>query len=406
MLGIHFPNLTLEKHMQNFSELALAAELQQRLALNEFNTPTPIQAAAIPPALASKDILGSAQTGTGKTLAFSVPLINHLINNPKSKALVLTPTRELALQVIKTVQSLLPKDLMHKSALIIGGDSMFKQLQKLKKRPRVIVGTPGRINDHLDRKTIEFDHTDFLVLDETDRMLDMGFSIQIDSIVAKMPSARQTLLFSATMPKEITKVAAKYLKDPQRIAIGSVTTPSQKIKQTCRFLQDKEKFDALLVEIKQREGSIIVFIKTKIAAERMAIKLNKLELAAEALHGNLRQGKRNRVITSFRKGKFRVLVATDIAARGLDIPHIEHVINYDLPQCPEDYIHRIGRTARAGNSGEALSFVTPNNKRMWQDIDRLINPNSKKKPEVKKSNSKPKKKYRFKKFNKKAAATA
>ena len=385
--------------MQSFSDLALAEELQQRLASQEFNTPTPIQAAAIPPALAQQDILGSAQTGTGKTLAFTVPLINHLINNPKSKALVITPTRELALQVIKTVQLLLPKDLMHKSALIIGGDSMFKQLQKLKKRPRVIVGTPGRINDHLERKTIELDHTDFLVLDETDRMLDMGFSIQIDTIVAKMPSQRQTLLFSATIPTAIQKIAEKYLNNPKRIAIGSVTSPAKNIKQTCKFMQEKDKFNTLVTEIGQREGSIIVFIKTKMAADRMATKLTKLDIEAEALHGDLRQGKRNRIITSFHKSKFRVLVATDIAARGLDIPHIEHVINYDLPQCPEDYIHRIGRTARAGNSGEALSFIAPGAKRMWQEIDKLINPNNKSKSENQKRNQSRKSKSENQKRN-------
>ncbi|MEE3003755.1 MAG: DEAD/DEAH box helicase [Pseudomonadota bacterium] len=396
--------------MTNFSELALPSQLLEQLKSLSFEEPTPIQAAAIPAALEKKDILGSAQTGTGKTLAFAVPLVTHLIDNPKSKALVLTPTRELALQVIKSIQDLLSKELQNKSVLLIGGDSMHKQLTKLRKRPKIIVGTPGRINDHLDRGTLELDQADFLVLDETDRMLDMGFSVQIDDIVKHMPEERQTLLFSATMPPSIIKVAAKYLQDPTRIAVGSTSSPAKKIKQTCKFLADKEKYDTLIQEIQQRQGSIIIFVKTKIAAEKMAIKLTKAEILAEAIHGNLRQGKRSRVINSFRKNKFRILVATDVAARGLDIPHIEHVINYDLPQCPEDYIHRIGRTARAGSSGEALSFVTPATKRMWNDIDKLINPNRKSKPQsfskkpAKARAKKDTQKFYAKKFSKKPKA--
>jgi len=362
--------------MENFNALGLPQPLLSALEKMQFTTPTPIQAQAIPPALEGKDILGSAQTGTGKTGAFSIPLITKLLNNPQGMAIVMTPTRELAAQVLAAMQKMLVNTPQIKTALLIGGESMFKQLNQLKARPRIIVGTPGRINDHLERRSLNLSAADFLVLDETDRMLDMGFGVQIDRVLAGMPKQRQTLLFSATLPPHIVKIAERYMNAPVRIAVGAVNQAVQKIQQEVLRLAVPEKYNALLKQLQQREGSVIVFVKTKRGADRMAKKLMEDKHSAAAIHGNLNQGQRNRVIQAFRDKKHRVMVATDVAARGLDIPHIEHVINYDLPQVAEDYIHRIGRTARAGAEGSAICFITPDDFEMWGEIDALLNPDA------------------------------
>jgi superfamily II DNA/RNA helicase len=262
--------------------------------------------------------------------------------------------------------------------LLVGGDSISKQLHHLETRkPRIIVGTPGRINDHLERRSINFHNTRFLVLDETDRMLDMGFSIAIDKILSHVPQERQTLLFSATLPGNILKLAKKYLSDPVHIAIGPTASPATRIKQETIHVSEAEKYNNLLIQLDQREGSIIVFVKTKIGADRIAKNLRLLKHEASAIHGDLRQRERDSVIRAFRARKNRIMVATDVAARGLDIPHIEHVINYDLPHCAEDYIHRIGRTARAGAEGSALNLVAPQDGKKWSAIYRLLNPNEK-----------------------------
>lgn len=361
----------------SFQDFHLPTSLLRALEAMAFSTPTPIQEQAIPPALQGHDLLGSAQTGTGKTAAFGIPLVAHILKNPSCKALVMTPTRELAVQVMQALHQLLGRGSGVPTALLIGGESMPKQFQQLRNNPRVIVGTPGRINDHLMRKSLQLTQADFLVLDETDRMLDMGFSVQIDRILQHMPAQRQTLLFSATMPKAIERLASSYLKNPVRIAVGSISTPAAKIKQDVLHVTESEKFDKLIEQLDTRAGSIIVFVKTKWNADKMAKKLRTERFEAEAIHGDLRQNQRDRVIAAFRQQRYRILVATDIAARGLDIPHIEHVINYDLPQCPEDYIHRIGRTARAGAEGEALCFLTPADRRQWRAIQKLIDPNFK-----------------------------
>ncbi len=360
--------------MEDFNSLGLPKPLLNAIEKLKFTKPTPIQAQSIPAALEGKDILGTAQTGTGKTAAFGIPLITKLLTNSRGSALVMTPTRELAVQVMKTLEDLLDKQGGIKSALLIGGESMPRQLQQLKCQPRLIVGTPGRINDHLARGSLMLRDVSFLVLDETDRMLDMGFSQQIDKIVKFLPQARQTLLFSATLPQDILKVAAQYLRDPVRVSVGAVATPVAAIKQETLHISDDEKYPNLLTQLEQREGSIIVFVKTKWGAEKMAARLCREKHSADALHGDLRQNQRQRVITGFRDSKFRVLVATDIAARGLDISHIKHVINYDLPQCPDDFIHRIGRTARAGAEGSTICFITPADKLKWNAINRLLNP--------------------------------
>ena len=365
--------------MNNFEVLGLPETMLPALEAINFTIPTPIQAQAIPVAMEGHDILGSAQTGTGKTGAFAIPMIAHLLACPASSALILLPTRELARQVLDAADKMLGNRQKILSALLIGGDSMIKQLQQLKKKPRIIVGTPGRINDHLRQGTLKLNETDFLVLDETDRMLDMGFGAQLEQIAKYLPAARQTLMFSATLPANIISLSRKYLNNPVRIAVGATTAPAANIRQELIKTTDAAKYGELINLLQNREGSVLVFVKTKYGAERLAQKLAKENQAADAIHGDLRQSRREKVITGFRQRKFRVLVATDIAARGLDIPHIESVINYDLPQCPEDYIHRIGRTARAGASGTAVNLLTPKDASRWKEIYKLMNPTAREK---------------------------
>jgi superfamily II DNA/RNA helicase len=364
--------------MTNFEGFSLSQHLKNSLARMNFSIPTPIQIKSIPLALEGKDILGSAQTGTGKTAAFSIPIIELLSRSKQGSALILTPTRELANQVMAVIIQLLGKNNPIKAACLIGGESMHKQLGQLRSNPRVIVGTPGRINDHLDRKSLKLNDTGLLVLDETDRMLDMGFGIQIDRIVKFLPAKRQTLMFSATLPEEIVRLSAKYLKNPERVSTGATNLPSINIKQEVIHLQQDQKYNELIKQLQERTGSILVFVKTKHNSKNLAAKLCKERFKADALHGNLRQSKRNTVMSAFRSKKFTILVATDIAARGLDVPHIEHVINYDLPQVAEDYIHRMGRTARAGAIGSSLSFVTSSDRDKWNAIERLLDPTKKK----------------------------
>lgn len=360
--------------MDNFQSLGLPAPLLKSLEKMNFTTPTPIQAQSIPKALKGQDILGSAQTGTGKTAAFGIPLVNHLLASGRSSAMIMTPTRELAMQVKDMLEKLIGSSGSIKAALLIGGESMPKQTQQLRAKPRLIVGTPGRINDHIERGNLMLHMTDFLVLDETDRMLDMGFEQQIEKVVKFLPKTRQTLLFSATLPKNIIKMSEKYLNNPARVSVDPEVIAAPKIKQEIIHLNDGDKFEELVKQLEERSGSVIVFMKTKWNAKKMAGRLEKAGHTADAIHGDLTQNTRSRVIESFRNSKYRVMVATDIAARGLDIPHIEHVINYDLPQCPEDYIHRIGRTARAGAEGSALCFLTPGDQLQWREISKLLDP--------------------------------
>ena len=361
----------------NFIDLEIENKLKKSIELANFKTPTPIQSRSIPISLTGRDILGTAQTGTGKTLAFTIPMINKLIKDKQAMALIVCPTRELATQVMQTVLKLNVREIGIGNALLIGGESMQKQLKKLKKRARIIVGTPGRINDHLERKSLNLSKVNYLVLDETDRMLDMGFTPQIELILKFIPNDHQTLLFSATLPDNILKISQKYLNNPERISVGSLSTPIEKIKQeTFEITQDK-KYHELINQLIERNGSILVFVKTKHGADKIVKRLKYDGHKADAIHGNLRQSKRDRVITGFRNGNSRILIATDVAARGLDIPLIQHVINYDLPQVPEDYIHRIGRTGRAGKEGSSLTFLTPSDRSMWNSISKLIDPNFK-----------------------------
>jgi superfamily II DNA/RNA helicase len=386
--------------MKNFTELNLNPSLMQSITRMHFKIPTPIQAQAIPPALIGKDVLGTAQTGTGKTLCYGIACINKLLNDRGSNALIICPTRELAVQVEDVLNGLIENTMNIKSAVLIGGESMQKQLRQLQKRPRLIIGTPGRLNDHLKRKSLKLHQSYFLVLDETDRMLDMGFTPQIEQILKFIPKKHQTLLFSATLPQNILKITERYLNDPIRIRVGSTTTPISKIKQEVIQVSEGDKYKKLLEELYKRKGSILIFVKTKRNADKMADRLHDDGHHCDCMHGNLRQSKRQRTLIAFRSGKIRILISTELAARGLDVPSIQHVINYHLPQVPEDFIHRIGRTARAGAEGCALTFITPNDKQMWDGIQRLINPNFK--AEFKNSNKRFNKNKRGKQpFNKK-----
>ena len=389
--------------MENFKVLKIEDSLKDSLQKMNFTKPTPIQGMAIPVALEGKDILGTAQTGTGKTLAFSIPLINKLILDKNAFALVMCPTRELASQVMEAIKSIISDKIRIKTALLIGGEAMQKQLRQLGNRSRIIVGTPGRINDHLKRKSLNLSAAKYLVLDETDRMLDMGFTPQIEMILKFVPKDHQTLLFSATLPQNIIRISDKYLNKPERISAGATSVPIAKIKQETLQVYKENKYDELIDQFLARKGSILVFVKTKRGADKMVKKLKEEGHSADAIHGDLRQSKRDRVINSFRKGLKRILIATDVAARGLDIPLIQHVINYDLPQVPEDYIHRIGRTARAGSEGSALTFLTPDDRSMWNSINRLIDPNFKSTPRSLRQDSKNKRRGKGPNYKKRKA---
>ena len=385
----------------NFSDLNIENKLKKSIELAEFKTPTPIQSQSIPISLEGKDVLGTAQTGTGKTLAFTIPMLNKLLRDKQAMALIICPTRELATQVMETVLKLNIREIGIGNALLIGGESMQKQLRQLKKRARIIVGTPGRINDHIERKSLNLSKVNYLVLDETDRMLDMGFTPQIEVILKFIPKDHQTLLFSATLPENILKISQKYLNNPERVSVGSLSTPIEKIKQETFQITADKKYHELINQLVERSGSILVFVKTKHGADKIVKRLKYDGHKADAIHGNLRQSKRDRVIREFRNGNSRILIATDVAARGLDIPVIKHVINYDLPQVPEDYIHRIGRTGRAGKDGSALTFLTNSDRSMWRSIQKLIDPDFKVKEEARPNNQKSKKFNKKNKFKKK-----
>jgi ATP-dependent RNA helicase DeaD len=282
------------------------------------------------------------------------------------------PTRELAMQVQDALTKLTSRMQGFNTILIMGGDSMFKQLGRLKTNPNIIIGTPGRICDHLNRRTLHLANVNFFVLDEMDRMLDMGFTQQLEMIYQQLQGERQTLMFSATMPPNVERLTKKYLKDPVRISLGNSLQAAKEIKQENIMVPTQDKFARLEMELDERQGSIIVFAKTKHGVDKLVAKLEKNNHNVEAIHGGLAQRKRERVIHAFRGEKVRILIATDVAARGLDVPHIRHVINYDLPQCGEDYIHRIGRTGRAGVEGTAVTFVAPEENRRWREIQHFM----------------------------------
>jgi len=365
----------------SFEGLGLMPELLRALADNNYTTPTPIQSEAIPLALAGKDLLGGAQTGTGKTAAFALPLLQRLAQGEiapgapgprKPRALILTPTRELAVQVNDSLRTY-GKHLKLNTAAIYGGAGMGPQFDLLKRGVDILVATPGRLMDHMERGSIKLDQIDVLVLDEADRMLDMGFLPAIKRILAKVPALRQTLLFSATFEAELKKLAIEFMRNPQQVQISTGNTVAENITHRAHPVDGSRKRD-LLIEIlaKRHTDQVLVFGKTKHGCNRLAEQLEAAGLKAVAIHGNKSQAQRQKALNQFKAGKARVLVATDVAARGLDIPSLPLVINFDLPMVAEDYIHRIGRTGRAGAQGEALSLVSPDEGGLLRQIQRML----------------------------------
>jgi len=346
--------------LTQFKDLPLSAGLQQKLAQFHFTTPTPVQASAIPPALEGKDVLATAQTGTGKTLAFLIPLIERLALDESQRrisALILVPTRELAMQVHEQYEQLrAPK--APPAALIIGGMSEQRQIQSVRKGARVVVATPGRLEDYLRRKLVELTDVHLLVLDEADRMLDMGFLPAIRRIVTALPRQRQTLCFSATMEASVANLVNDYMSSPVRVALGSTSKPADTIELQAFEVPQADKAEVLRQLLYSEKGQTLVFARTKRGTERLAKNLVRDGFAAAMIHGDRSQSQRNGALNGFEEGKFQVLVATDVASRGIHVDNVAHVINYDLPQIPEDFIHRVGRTGRMGSAGRASTLVS------------------------------------------------
>ncbi|MDP2629076.1 MAG: DEAD/DEAH box helicase [Candidatus Harrisonbacteria bacterium] len=354
-----------------FYGLGIAPKLLEVLTKKKFTTPTPIQQRSIPVALEGKDLVGIAQTGTGKTLAFGIPLLQHLAASEKAQGLILVPTRELAIQVEETLNSI-GTPLGIKSAVIIGGANMRMQIQQLKRNPQLIIATPGRLLDHIQSRSVRLASVKVLVLDEADRMLDMGFAPQINKILAGVPKERQTMLFSATMPNEIVKIASQYMQLPLRVEVAPAGTAAEKVVHEVFFVPKQAKIQLLASLLKQYRGTVLVFVRTKHGAKKACRDLRAMDHKAAEIHGNRTLNQRKEALNGFKTGRYRVLVATDIAARGIDVSAIELVINFDLPTNSEDYVHRIGRTGRAGMAGRAISFATPEQSRDVRNIERLI----------------------------------
>jgi len=344
--------------MTSFTELSLSSALQQRLAANQFIIPTPIQAQAIPCALEGKDVLATAQTGTGKTLAFLIPIIEILQREPSQKVrvLVLLPTRELAIQVNEEYEKLRGRQLS-KAALIIGGVSEKAQIQSVRGGSNLVVATPGRLQDFISRKLIDLRDVTILVLDEADRMLDMGFLPAIRRILAILPRQRQTLCFSATLEQSVAGLVNDAMRDPVRVAIGSVLKPVESVRLQAYEVRPAEKPDVLRQLLYAEKGQTLIFARTKRGTERLAKELVREGFSAAMIHGDRSQSQRNAALSGFQQGRYNILVATDVAARGLHIDDVAHVVNYDLPKMAEDFIHRVGRTGRAGSEGLATSLV-------------------------------------------------
>jgi ATP-dependent RNA helicase RhlE len=344
--------------MTTFTELPLSAALQQKLAAAQFITLTPIQESAIQPALEGKDVIGTAQTGTGKTLAFLIPVIEMLRREPASQAsaLVLLPTRELAMQVHEQYENLRSKG-MPKAALVIGGVSEKAQIQGLRGGSCLIIATPGRLQDLTDRRFADLRQIKMLVLDEADRMLDMGFLPAIRRILAVLPKSRQTLCFSATLEQSVAGLVHEYMRDPVRVALGSVLKPAESVELKAYEVRPGEKLDVLRQLLYAEKGQTLIFTRTKRGAQRLAQELARDGFSATMIHGDRSQSQRNGALSGFQEGRYQVLVATDIASRGLHCDDIAHVINYDLPKMAEDFIHRVGRTGRAGLTGRATTLA-------------------------------------------------
>ena len=356
-----------------FPSLGLSAGVLQAVQDAGYTSPTPIQQAAIPLALEGRDLIGLAQTGTGKTAAFTLPIVDRLLGGPRRvRALILTPTRELAVQVEASFQKY-GKHSDLRVMPVYGGVPLDPQTKALRKGVDVIVATPGRLLDHLERQNVVFDDLEILVLDEADRMLDMGFAPQLNRIVAELPSYRQTLLFSATMPPEVEALARKYLRKPQVVQVGRRSMAASTVAHAVYPVPHTRKTELLIQLLQQADmNSVLIFTRTKHGADRVVRDLKRGGIPATAMHGDKSQGERTKALAGFKAGKIRVLVATDVAQRGLDISGISHVINFDVPQEPEDYVHRIGRTGRASQTGDAYTFMAPDEIAMVRTIERVI----------------------------------
>jgi ATP-dependent RNA helicase RhlE len=360
--------------MNNFSELSLSPLLQTNLSRNAFVHPTAVQSQTIAPALAGHDIVATAQTGTGKTLAFVLPLLESLIKNPSPgvSAVILSPTRELAIQTDETFAKMAAGTGL-RAAVVVGGLSESVQLRSVRKGAQVIIATPGRLCDFLKRKLVNLSAVRVLVLDEADRMLDMGFLPAIQMITGAIPSARQTLCFSATIEASVARVIEKHVKNPVRVTIGSITKPVERINLHFYEVEQDRKLGLLQHMLKEEQGSFLVFARTKHGADRLAKKLVNGSVKATRIHGDRTQSQRNQALQGFQEGYYRVMVATDVAARGIHVEGIAHVVNYDLPQVPEDFIHRVGRTGRAGAEGTASTFGTRSERAEIRNIERKLN---------------------------------
>ncbi len=366
-------NPETEDRETTFGELGLAPELLAAVRDAGYTTPTPIQRDAIPLVLQGRDIIGLAQTGTGKTAAFTLPIVHRLIGGPRrTRVLVLTPTRELAAQV----EASFVKYASHAAVSVIpvyGGVPIEPQERALRAGVDVVVATPGRLLDHLDRQNVDFGSLEVLVLDEADRMLDMGFAPQINRVVEQLPRYRQTLLFSATMPPEVEALSRKYLRKPVVVQVGRRSEAASTVTHAV-YPVPRERKTALLIELLRNDqmDSVLIFTRTKHGADRVVRHLERAGIAAIAMHADKTQSQRTRALDEFKLGQARILVATDIAQRGLDVSGISHVINYDVPQQPEDYVHRIGRTGRAAQTGDAFTFMSPDEIAMVRTIERMI----------------------------------
>jgi len=356
-----------------FAQFPLSAALRERLDSNKFVTPTPVQEGAIPPALEGHDVLATAQTGTGKTLSFLIPIIEQLVKTPGrgAHALIILPTRELAMQVEKAFRVLRTSS-DQRAALVVGGVAEGPQIDAMRRGAQLIVATPGRLEDFLKRRLVRLEQVQTLVLDEVDRMLDMGFQPVIARIVGALPEKHQTLCYSATLEGAVRKVAAKYLHEPVRIEIGSVLRPSENVELRAYDVDQTRKQELLELLLDEEPGSVMVFVRTKHGADRLARRLNNDGQNAIQIHGDRTQAQRNSALRSFSEGRNRVLVATDVAARGIDVPHVAHVINFDMPKLPEDFVHRVGRTGRASDKGIASTFVVPAERGDLRRIERTL----------------------------------
>jgi ATP-dependent RNA helicase RhlE len=362
---------TTQPEITRFTEFPFSEGLQQSLADAGYVTPTPIQARCIVPAIEGKDILGLAQTGTGKTAAFALPIIHRLAESLELGALVLAPTRELVQQIV-TVFRLLGRSTGIRVASVVGGVDMLEDWKALRSWPNVLVATPGRLLDHMEQKTVSFASVEIFVIDEADRMHDMGFIPQVRRIIAALPPKRQTLMFTATMPDDVEQVTRRSMHDPVRIQVG-LSVPVERAVQEVYRVREEDKVDVLRDILRKEKGRVLIFVRTKRGVDRLAGRVtHSASTSIARLHGDREQAERDEAMGGFREGKYRVLIATDIAARGIDVADIEHVINFDFPRSADDYVHRIGRTARLAAKGRATSFVTGMDRRALAEVESLI----------------------------------